>query len=95
MFNHQSFYESNLVEVTIAFNSYFCSIALNDIAIPEFCVVLGLVREGEAILASVQPMVHCGDHVLAIVLKPTLTPVLKVALKKTHLVRYMLQICGL
>ncbi|MBW4662243.1 MAG: hypothetical protein KME15_26620 [Drouetiella hepatica Uher 2000/2452] len=93
MFKHRNFNESNLVEVTITFSSYFCGIALSDIAIPEFCVVLGLVRGGEVILASAQPRVHCGDHVLAIALNPTLIPALKVALRKTHLVRYTLQDC--
>lgn len=77
--------EPILVGATIQANSCYCGIPLKKIQLPDNCLMLGLVRQGNLMLASAEePTVYCGDRLLALALHPAIAPTLKVSLKKTH-----------
>lgn len=76
--------DTTLIQVPVAFNSCYCDVAFNDISLPEKCQFLGLVRQGQVILASENPTLRCGDTILAVALHSKMAPALQVVLKKTH-----------
>ncbi len=82
-----------LTSVKIPINSCHCGIALTSLQLPEKCFVLGVVRDNQLILASAEPIIWCGDYVLAIALNSALVPALKVALSKKHPVHYSHKEC--
>jgi hypothetical protein len=96
MFQDQIFRDPGLVAVRILANSCHCGIALTQIAVPEGCTILGILRGSKIILLDDDndPVVHFEDYVLAVALHPALLPALKVALKKMHRVYYSLNDCA-
>jgi Trk K+ transport system NAD-binding subunit len=82
-----------LISVKIPFNSCHSGIALTSLQLPEKCFVLGIVRDNQLILASAEPIIWCGDYVLAIALSQALVPALKVALNKNHPIHYSHKEC--
>lgn len=74
-----------LFGVTIQFNSSHCGLQLSAIKIPERCALLGLVRQGQIIPMSENPIVFDGDFILAIALHPMFVPAFKLALKQARL----------
>ncbi|MUL36673.1 TrkA C-terminal domain-containing protein [Gloeocapsopsis dulcis] len=85
VFPSMTFVEPVLVGVIIQENSCYCGISLKNIQLPEKCICLGVVRDGEVILASAKEItLWCGDYVMAIAFSPAIVPALKVLLKKTH-----------
>lgn len=88
--------EPILVSTTIQENSSYCGINLQSIQLPDGCILLGVVREGQTILASAEEItIFCGDRVLALALKPAVAPALKVVLQKTHPVSWSRSKCNL
>lgn len=63
-----NFAEPKLIQVPIQFNSSYCGMALNAIQFPQHCHCLGLTTEKRLILASENPIICCGDSILAVVL---------------------------
>lgn len=82
-----------LLGVTIQLNSRHCGLSLSAISIPENCVLLGILRQGQIILASEDPFISVGDVILAIALQRMFIPALKVALGRSHSVYYSLHDC--
>ncbi|MBE9094188.1 potassium transporter TrkA [Tychonema sp. LEGE 07203] len=79
-----SFAEPKLIQVAIQFNSSYCGMVLNAIALPSSCHCLGLAREGRVILASENQAIFWGDCILAVALNSAIAPELYFTLKKTH-----------
>lgn len=80
-----TFVEPVLVGATIQVNSCYCGINLKNIHLPDKCIFLGVVREGEVILANAEEnALWCGDYMMAIAFNLALASALKVILKKTH-----------
>lgn len=88
--------EPVLVGTTIQTNSCYCGIDSNRIQLPPNCILLGVMREGQVILASAEEIIiHFGDYVLALALIPAIAPALKAILKKTHPVSWSPLKCSL
>ncbi len=85
--------EPNLFAILIQPNSVHCGIQLGEISLPERCAVLGILRNEQVISAEVNPVISANDYILAIAIHPMMTPALKVALKKVHLIHYYLCDC--
>jgi hypothetical protein len=83
------------VTIPIRYESYHCGVSLNQLELPQTCVVLGLVRGSQVLLASTNPLIHSGDYIIAVALDPTLIPALKVVLRKTVPVYYSLNDCSI
>lgn len=76
--------EPRLIQVKIQFHSSSCGFALSAIPLPDSCMLLGLVRNGQVIQASDEPTIHCGDEFLGVAFNKGLAPALQVILKRTH-----------
>lgn len=85
---NQSFNEPSLLSVFIQPNSIYCGIKLAEIKLPDKCSLLGITRNGQVISSKDNPIIYCGDYLLAIATNPLMTPALKVTLKKTHPLYY-------
>lgn len=85
--------EPALFGIIIQSNSSHCGLQLSAVQIPEWCELLGLLRQEQIISASENPSIYVGDIVLAIALHPMFAPALKVALKRSHPVYYSLNDC--
>ena len=85
----------SLFAVRVEFNSIYCGRHLSDVKIPDKCVVLGFLRNGEVIPTSENPWVEIGDYILAMVLHPMMVPELKFVLKKACPTYYSLIECSL
>jgi hypothetical protein len=95
VFSTQRFVEPSQVGVLILSNSIYCGIYLVKIELPEKCTLVGLIRAGQFIPASVNTTIHSGDYILGLAIHPMMVPALKVTLKKTHSISYYPQNCTL
>lgn len=81
-----------LFSVLILPNSSYCGMSLNEIKLPEKCI-LGLLREGHIIPVKDNPNIYPGDYILTIAIHPMMVSDLKVTLKKTRPCYYSLNDC--
>lgn len=95
MLSNQHFVEPSQVGVLILPNSIYCGVDLVQINLPERCALLGLIREGQLVGASANPIIHSFDYILGIAIHPMMVPALKVVLKKTHSISYSPHNCTL
>lgn len=84
-----------LFGVTIQENSCYGGGLLKKIQLPNNSILLGLLRQGEFVLAAEEPTIYCEDYILALAFHPAIVPTLKVILKKTHPVSWSFLRSGL
>ncbi|MBW4429306.1 MAG: hypothetical protein KME50_34155 [Nostoc desertorum CM1-VF14] len=82
-----------LISVKILSNICYCGKALTSLSLPESCIILGIVRNNQVILASAEPIIWYGDYILAVALNSASVPMLNFVLNKKHPVHYLPKEC--
>ncbi|MBW4431268.1 MAG: TrkA C-terminal domain-containing protein [Pelatocladus maniniholoensis HA4357-MV3] len=82
-----------LISVKIMSNSCHCGKALTSLFLPESCIVIGMIRNNQVILASADPIIWYGDYLLAVALSSASVPMLNFVLNKKHPVHYSPKEC--
>ncbi|MGJ3249483.1 MAG: TrkA C-terminal domain-containing protein [Elainellaceae cyanobacterium] len=58
-----------------------CGLHLQEISLPQHCHFLGILRQGNIILANRNPVLHEGDLIIAIAVHSMIVPELLTCLK--------------
>ncbi len=82
-----------LISEKIQINSCYCGVTLSSLRLPEKCLLIGLVRGNQVILASTDITIFYGDEILSIALNSSQLPALKYTWNKTHPVYYSFNEC--
>ena len=84
MYKNKTLIAPKLVNVLITANNCHCGVALTAINLPPNCIMFGIARQGQFIIAVDEPTIYCEDYILAVGLSSAITPTLEFILKKTH-----------
>jgi NhaP-type Na+/H+ and K+/H+ antiporter len=77
-----------LISAKVQINSCYFGMILSSVHLPKDCLLLGLVRNKQILLASTETTIFCGDEIVGIALNSSQLPALKYTLNKTHPVYY-------